>query len=65
MVEKLSPVREKLAAFCDSTCPVCTNARKHQKGFDYWFVKNIDRAVCPACKSYENKYGVRAYEPHP
>lgn len=51
-----------LATFCEKYCPVCVGARKKGKGIRYWFVKNIDRKVCPMCKAYERKYGKPAYE---
>ena len=30
-------------------CPVCTHARKKQRGIAYWFVKNIENGLCPYC----------------
>lgn len=44
-------------------CPVCTHARKKQRGFLFWFVKKIEVGVCPYCKAYEKVYGVKAHEP--
>lgn len=44
-------------------CPVCTGARKSQKGFAFWFVKTIEKDICPACKAYEKVYGHKAHEP--
>jgi uncharacterized protein CbrC (UPF0167 family) len=38
-------------------CPVCTKARKQQRGFVYWFVKNIENGICPYCAAYERVYG--------
>ena len=58
-------IKESAANFCKNACPVCTTARKKQKGVAYWFVKNVDRKVCPSCKSYESVYGRLAYEPEP
>ncbi len=46
-------------------CPICSKAREKGKGLAYWFVKYIDRKVCPMCKAYEKVYGVKAYEPIP
>ena len=28
----------------------------------YWFVKNIDRKICPFCRAYEREFGKPAYE---
>jgi hypothetical protein len=53
----------RAARFCKDFCPVCRRARKKQRGICYWFVKNVDRKVCPCCKSYESVYGRLAYEP--
>ncbi|MFP4380499.1 MAG: hypothetical protein ACLFUS_08350 [Candidatus Sumerlaeia bacterium] len=53
-----------LAKHC-SRCPVCSHARKKQKGLAYWMVKNVESHVCPACRSYEKVYGRKAYEPVP
>ncbi len=44
-------------------CPVCSHARKKQKGFAFWFVKNVEKGVCPNCKAYEKVYGRAAHEP--
>ena len=54
----------KMAQQC-LECPVCTKARKNQKGFFYWFVKTIEGDVCPFCKAYEKVYGKKAHEPLP
>lgn len=43
-------------------CPVCTRARKKQRGFAFWFVKNVEGGVCPACKAYERVYGRKPHE---
>lgn len=52
----------KLAKTC-LECPVCRRARKKQKGVFFWFVKSIERKVCPACQAYEKVYGKKAHEP--
>lgn len=44
-------------------CPVCTRARKKQKGLAYWFVKVVERGLCPQCRAYEKVYGKKAHEP--
>lgn len=46
-------------------CPVCSNARKTQKGPAFWFVKTIEGGMCPYCKAYEKVYGRKAHEPKP
>jgi uncharacterized protein CbrC (UPF0167 family) len=46
-------------------CPVCTRARKKQKGFAFWLVKNIEGSICPYCQAYERVYGRKAHEPVP
>jgi transposase-like protein len=43
-------------------CPVCTRARKQQRGIAYWFVKFIEGGVCPYCTAYERVYGKKAHE---
>jgi uncharacterized protein CbrC (UPF0167 family) len=43
-------------------CPVCKQARKQQKGFAFWFVKNIEDGLCPYCAAYERVYGKKAHE---
>ncbi|MDY6857199.1 MAG: hypothetical protein SWO11_21360 [Thermodesulfobacteriota bacterium] len=58
-------IKESAANVCKNLCPVCKTARKKQEGACYWFVKNVDRKVCPFCKSYESVYGRLAYEPEP
>lgn len=52
----------QLAAQCAS-CPVCRRARNKQKGLAFWFVKNVEGGVCPACQAYEKVYGRKAHEP--
>jgi len=54
----------KLARRCVE-CPVCTRARRRQKGVAFWFVKNIEDGVCPFCQAYERVYGRKAHEPVP
>jgi hypothetical protein len=52
---------KKMAQRCVE-CPVCTRARKKQRGIAYWFVKYIERGVCPYCAAYERVYGKKAHE---
>jgi len=58
----ISEKDRQLAQQC-VTCPVCTRARKKQKGLLFWFVKNIEHSICPACQAYEKVYGRKAHEP--
>ncbi|HOZ61162.1 MAG TPA: hypothetical protein PK914_03465 [Smithellaceae bacterium] len=43
-------------------CPVCSRARKKQRGIAFWFVKNIENGICPNCAAYERVYGKKAHE---
>ncbi|OKY78414.1 MAG: hypothetical protein BTN85_0905 [Candidatus Methanohalarchaeum thermophilum] len=52
---------KKKADFCKDKCPVCNRAREGKK-ISKFFVKHIDRKVCPMCKAYEEVYGKKAYE---
>ncbi len=49
------------AEFCRNICPICKRART-KGGVAKWFVKNIDRKVCPMCRAYEREYKKRADE---
>jgi hypothetical protein len=53
-----------MAKKCEE-CPVCTRARKYQRGVSYWFVKVIEGGLCPYCKAYEKVHGRKAHEPDP
>lgn len=46
-------------------CPVCSHARKKQRGLAFWFVKCIEGSLCPYCQAYERVYGRKAHEPSP
>jgi hypothetical protein len=52
------------AKLCEN-CPVCRQARKKQRGFAFWFVKNVEHGICPACRAYEQVHGRKAHEPVP
>ena len=52
----------KLAQMCRN-CKVCSRARRKQRDFLFWFVKNIEGDVCPACQAYERVYGRKAHQP--
>ena len=51
----------RMAKVCEN-CTVCKSARRKQKGFSYWLVKNIDSKICPFCKAYKKVHGRNAYE---
>ena len=43
-------------------CPVCTRARRNQRGVAFWFVKQVEGSVCPFCQAYEKVYGRKSHE---
>ena len=47
------------------TCPLCTVARRRQRGLAFWIVRHVEGGLCPACKAYEKVYGRKAHEPYP
>jgi len=61
-MKKNSVPIKKLAEIC-LKCPVCSRARSRQKGLAYFFVKYIDRKICPGCRAFEAVTGQKAYEP--
>jgi uncharacterized protein CbrC (UPF0167 family) len=44
-------------------CPVCTRARRKQRGLAFWLVKHVEGSVCPYCQAYEKVYGRKSHEP--
>jgi uncharacterized protein CbrC (UPF0167 family) len=44
-------------------CPVCTRARRRQRGVAFWFVKQVEGSVCPFCQAYEKVYGRKVHQP--
>jgi hypothetical protein len=54
--------KDKAMALRCLDCPVCSRARKKQRGIAYWFVKNIENGICPYCAAYEKVYGKKAHE---
>ena len=42
-------------------CPVCTRARRRQRGAAFWFVKQVEGSVCPFCQAYEKVYGRKSH----
>jgi uncharacterized protein CbrC (UPF0167 family) len=65
MPEPMATLTEKDRAMAQRCveCPVCSHARKTQKGLAFWFVRHIEGGVCPYCKAYERVYGRKAHEP--
>ena len=62
MEDSANDTDHKLAQWC-LHCPVCTHARRKQRGVAFWLVKNVDSSLCPFCKAYERVYGRKAHEP--
>jgi hypothetical protein len=62
-VEITAKDREKAQQCLD--CTLCDSARRKQRGLAYWFVRLLERGLCPACKAYEKVYGRKAHEPLP
>lgn len=54
--------KDRLMAKRCVECPVCSRARKQQRGIAYWFVKHIEDGICPYCAAYERVYGKKAHE---
>lgn len=57
--------RDRLMAEKCEQCKVCDRARKTQRGFAFWFVRNIEDRFCPFCQAYERVHGRKAHEPLP
>ncbi len=53
--------------FCESHCPVCTNARKGKRlaRFIQRLEMILTRGGCPAGKARREKYGVEPHEKRP
>ena len=62
MEQSASERDRKLAKVCVN-CPVCTRARRKQRGVAFWLVKNVENRLCPFCKAYERVHGRKAHEP--
>lgn len=60
--ETITDEDRKKAKIC-LDCPICSRARRKQKGLAFWFVKKIESGICPACKAYEKVYQRKAHEP--
>ena len=46
-------------------CSVCGKARRSQRGVAFWFVRTIEKKLCPYCQAYAKVYGRAAHEPDP
>jgi len=46
-------------------CPLCSRARRAQRGLAYWFVRVIEGGLCPDCRAHERVYGRKAHQPGP
>lgn len=57
--------RDRVMAQRCVECPVCTRARRRQRGLAYWFVRRIEGGICPYCQAYERVHGRKAHEPAP
>jgi uncharacterized protein CbrC (UPF0167 family) len=44
-------------------CPVCTRARRKQRGWAFWLVRKVEVKLCPFCRAYEKVYGRKSHEP--
>ena len=60
-MDTISEKDKRMARNC-LECPVCSQARKKQRGIAYWFVKHIENGICPNCAAYERVYGKKAHE---
>ncbi|HLA40860.1 MAG TPA: hypothetical protein VJ417_12735 [Candidatus Glassbacteria bacterium] len=58
---RITDMDRRLAAFC-LACPVCSYARRKQRGLVYWFVKTVEGRVCPNGRAFEKVYGRKTYE---
>ncbi len=43
-------------------CKACRHARKRQQGLIFWFVKKVEKKICPYCEAYYRVYGRYAHE---
>ena len=46
-------------------CPVCSHARRKQRGIAFFLVKHVEGELCPYCKAYERVFRRKAHEPLP
>lgn len=64
MSEEITEWDRRLAEGCVK-CPVCSHARKKQRGLAFWLVKHVEDDLCPQCRAYHKVYGRKAHEPAP
>ena len=57
MAETEMTERDRAMAQRCVECPVCTRARRKQRGLAFWFVKQVEGRVWPYCRAYERVYG--------
>ena len=62
--EQITEKDREMAQRCVD-CPICTRARVRQRGLAFWFVKYLEKGMCPYCRAYEKVYGRKAHEPEP
>ncbi|MFH1068770.1 MAG: hypothetical protein V1794_04035 [Candidatus Glassbacteria bacterium] len=61
---QITDLDRKLAALC-LACPVCSYARRKQRGLIFWFVLKVEGRICPNGKAYSKVYGRKSHEPIP
>ena len=57
----LTKLDRALANICEN-CPVCSRARKKQRGIAFDFVKRVEEGICPFCRAYERVNGRKAHD---
>ena len=57
--------KDKILAEGCKKCPICSHARKTQRGLAFWLVSHVEDRICPQCKAYEKVYGRKAHAPLP
>jgi hypothetical protein len=60
-MDQITAKDKKMAQQCIE-CPVCSHARRKQRGLAYWLVRNVEGGLCPFCAAYERVYGKKAHE---
>ncbi len=54
--------RDRRTARMCVKCPVCTRARRRQKGLPYRVVRSVERRIRPFCRACERVYGRKTHE---
>ena len=62
--EEITDRDRELAQKCVE-CKLCMSAREKPRSIAYWFVRLLERGICPACKAYKRVYGRPAHEAVP